>query len=83
MAGVWSCSLALQLSSWFQTGAKMSKGVRFGDSMEALAGVQLVSLSHIWDEPRGSEGDKYQFDKQRGSGGSWELEKPPLVILNL
>lgn len=52
----------------------MSKNARFGDSVAAQVGVQLLSLSHIWDEPHGSEGDKYQFDK-RGSGGIWELGK--------
>lgn len=72
LAKVWSCSLGWELSSWFQTGAKMSKGDRFGDSMEVQAGLGLLFLSHIWHEPHRSKGDKYQFDKQRGSGGSLE-----------
>lgn len=48
----------------------MSKGARFGGSVEVQVGVGLLSLCHIWDEPHGSKGDKHQFDKQRGSGGS-------------
>lgn len=75
MAKAWSCNLGLELSSWFQTGAQMSKGARFGGSVEVQVGVGLLSLCHIWDQPHGSEGDKHQFDKQRGSGGSWELGK--------
>lgn len=63
MARVWSCSLALELSSCLLAGAKMSQNARFGDSVEAQVGVQLLSLSHIWDELSGSEGDEYQFDK--------------------
>lgn len=70
IAEVWSCSLGWELSSWFQTGAKMSKGVRFGDSVEVQAGLGLLFLSHIWE--KWDKGDKYQFDKERGSGGSLE-----------
>lgn len=35
----------------------MSKGARFGDSVEGQVGVGLLSLPHIWDEPQGPKGD--------------------------